>query len=363
MGFSCGLLGLPNAGKTTLFNALSLRKAKVASHPFTTIDSNIARVSVPDRRLDALNSILHPEIVTPTVLEIRDIAGLVKGASKGEGLGNKFLADLREVDALLHVVRCFEDEGVPHIYTTLDILRDADIVTAELAIADMEVVERRLERVKREMKGGDKKIIQEYEALSRAKEALSRGCPIRLAGLSAEELSALAPLNLLTQKPLVYVANIDEKEISPDARFVPILQRRAEDDKTPPCIVVLAKLEEELGDLEGERMKFLKDLGIEESGLDKLIRTGYELLGLITFYTIVGKELRAWAVPRGSTALKAAGKIHTDMEKGFIKAEVIGVEDFIKIGSEAVARERGLVRVEGRDYIVQDAEILHIRFH
>lgn len=363
MGFSCGLLGLPNSGKTTLFNALSRRKARVAPHPFTTIDPNIAEIPVPDSRLDLLQGIIRPDIVTPTVLEIRDIAGLVEGASRGEGLGNTFLGELRETDAVLHVVRCFEDPGVPHVYTTLDVLRDADIVTAELALADLDVVERRLDRVRREMKGGDKKAAAEYGALALTKEALGTGRPLRLAGLAPETLHALAPLTLLTQKPLVYVANADERELGSDAVHVPVLRKRAVDEHSTLVIVIDGKLEEELGDMnEEERQKFLKDMGIAESGLDVLIRTGYGLLRLVTFYTIVGRELRAWTIPEGTAVVTAAGKIHTDMEKGFVRAEVMSCDDFVRAGSEAAAREKGLIRVEGRDYIVRDGDILHIKF-
>jgi len=290
---------------------------------------------------------------------------LVKGASQGEGLGNKFLGELREVDALLHVVRCFEEEGVSHVYTTLDPLRDIEIVTTELAIADLEVVERRLERVKRDMKGGEKRAVQEHAALGQATEALAKGQPLRWVGLSEEAIELLKPLDLLTQKPLMYVANADEAELegqAGQAKYVPHVMKRAQEEGAP-CIVVCGKLEEELGDLEeSERGEFLKEMGLTESGLERLIHMGYGLLDLVTFYTVVGKELRAWTIPQGTKAQEAAGKIHTDMEKGFIKADVIPYEDFVKAGSEAAAREKGIVRVEGKEYLVRDGDILHIKF-
>ena len=362
MGFACGIIGLPNAGKSTIFNALSAAKAEVANYPFCTIDPNQGIVAVPDERLKKLAQILPHEKVTPTTLEFWDIAGLVKGASQGEGLGNRFLGHIRNVDALAHVVRCFEAENVVHIYSSLDPRRDIEVVQTELLLADLQVVEKRLTKAAHQAKVGDKKSSSEIPFLRRVQEALSAGRPAASLTPSEEEQIILHSLELLTARPLLYVANASEKELK-ERRWIPRVEELAAREKSP-VVVICGDLEAEMAELPPEeRMEFLREMGLAESALNQLIRVGYELLHLITFYTTVGSELRAWTVSRGTRVPQAAGKIHTDMERGFIRAEVISFTDFVAAGSLAAAREKGLLRVEGKEYIVQDADILHIRFH
>ena len=362
MGFACGIIGLPNAGKSTIFNALSAAKAEVANYPFCTIDPNQGIVAVPDERLKKLAQILPHEKVTPTTLEFWDIAGLVKGASQGEGLGNRFLGHIRNVDALAHVVRCFEAENVVHIYSSLDPRRDIEVVQTELLLADLQVVEKRLTKAAHQAKVGDKKSSSEIPFLRRVQEALSAGRPAASLTPSEEEQIILHSLELLTARPLLYVANASEKELK-ERRWIPRVEELAAREKSP-VVVICGDLEAEMAELPPEeRMEFLREMGLAESALNQLIRVGYELLHLITFYTTVGSELRAWTVSRGTRVPQAAGKIHTDMERGFIRAEVISFTDFVAAGSMAAAREKGLLRVEGKEYIVQDADILHIRFH
>ena len=362
MGFACGIIGLPNAGKSTIFNALSAAKAEVAKYPFCTIDPNQGIVAVPDERLKKLAQILPHEKVTPTTLEFWDIAGLVKGASQGEGLGNRFLGHIRNVDALAHVVRCFEAENVVHIYSSLDPRRDIEVVQTELLLADLQVVEKRLTKAAHQAKVGDKKSSSEIPFLRRVQEALSAGRPAASLTPSEEEQIILHSLELLTARPLLYVANASEKELK-ERRWIPRVEELAAREKSP-VVVICGDLEAEMAELPPEeRMEFLREMGLAESALNQLIRVGYELLHLITFYTTVGSELRAWTVSRGTRVPQAAGKIHTDMERGFIRAEVISFTDFVAAGSMAAAREKGLLRVEGKEYIVQDADILHIRFH
>jgi hypothetical protein len=362
LGFACGIIGLPNAGKSTIFNALSAAKAEVANYPFCTIDPNQGIVAVPDERLKKLAQILPHEKVTPTTLEFWDIAGLVKGASQGEGLGNRFLGHIRNVDALAHVVRCFEAENVVHIYSSLDPRRDIEVVQTELLLADLQVVEKRLTKAAHQAKVGDKKSSSEIPFLRRVQEALSAGRPAASLTPSEEEQIILHSLELLTARPLLYVANASEKELK-ERRWIPRVEELAAREKSP-VVVICGDLEAEMAELPPEeRMEFLREMGLAESALNQLIRVGYELLHLITFYTTVGSELRAWTVSRGTRVPQAAGKIHTDMERGFIRAEVISFTDFVAAGSMAAAREKGLLRVEGKEYIVQDADILHIRFH
>jgi len=362
LGFACGIIGLPNAGKSTIFNALSAAKAEVANYPFCTIDPNQGIVAVPDERLKKLAQILPHEKVTPTTLEFWDIAGLVKGASQGEGLGNRFLGHIRNVDALAHVVRCFEAENVVHIYSSLDPRRDIEVVQTELLLADLQVVEKRLTKAAHQAKVGDKKSSSEIPFLRRVQEALSAGRPAASLTPSEEEQIILHSLELLTARPLLYVANASEKELK-ERRWIPRVEELAAREKSP-VVVICGDLEAEMAELPPEeRMEFLREMGLAESALNQLIRVGYELLHLITFYTTVGSELRAWTVSRGTRVPQAAGKIHTDMERGFIRAEVISFTDFVAAGSLAAAREKGLLRVEGKEYIVQDADILHIRFH
>jgi GTP-binding protein YchF len=362
LGFICGIIGLPNAGKSTIFNALSAAKAEVASYPFCTIQPNQGIVPVPDERLQKLALILKPSKVTPTVLEFWDIAGLVKGASKGEGLGNQFLGHIRNVDALAHIVRCFGDEKVTHVYGSLDPQRDAEIVQTELILADLQTVKKRLARAAHQAKVGDKKSSLEVPFLQEIYNRLSRGLSPAGLTLSGEGEMVLRSLQLLTRKPVLYVANVDEGELK-ERRWISQVEGLAAREKSP-VVVICGRLEAEIAELSpAERVEFLREMGLAESALDQLIRAGYGLLQLITFYTTVGPELRAWTVPRGTSAPQAAGKIHTDMERGFIRAEVISFEEFIAAGSMSFAKEKGMVRMEGKDYNVQDGDILYIRFH
>lgn len=362
MGFTCGIIGLPNAGKSTIFNALSTAKAEVANYPFCTINPNQGIVSVPDERLEKLAQLLHPEKVTPTVLEFWDIAGLVKGASQGEGLGNRFLSHIRNVDAIAHVVRCFEAENVVHIYGSLDPRRDIEIVQTELILADLQTVEKRLSKATHQAKVGDKKSSSEIPFWQQVQARLAAGHPAAGLAVSEEEEKNLQTLQLLTAKPMLYVANVSEKELQ-QRRWIPPVEELAAAEKAP-VVVICGDLEAEIAELpEAERIGFLREMGLAESGLHQLIRVGYQLLHLVTFYTTVGPELRAWTVPSETHVPQAAGKIHTDMERGFIRAEVISFNEFLAAGSMVMAREKGMVRVEGKDYIVQDGDILHIRFH
>ncbi|HEX9666117.1 MAG TPA: redox-regulated ATPase YchF [Thermodesulfobacteriota bacterium] len=360
MSVSCGIVGLPNSGKSTIFNALTNSRALVADYPFTTIEPNVGIVNVPDERLQRLAEVIKPHKVIPATLKFIDIAGLVKGASKGEGLGNKFLGHIREVDALLHVVRCFESH-VSHVFETVDPRRDIEVVKLELTLADLETVGRRKEKLAKIVKSGDREAQVELSFLRRIDEHLSRGgTASQFVATGETEEKLLFDLNLLTNKPVLYVANLEEK--SDDEYFTEVLKIISKGEDAG-MIKVLGKLELELQELtEEEMMQYLRAVGFSESGLLRLVKASYGLLNLVTFYTTNGVELRAWSVKSGSKAPKAAGKIHSDFEKGFIKAEVISYGDFIKCGSDSNARELGLLRIEGKDYQIEDGDMVYFRF-
>jgi len=360
MGLSCGIVGVPNAGKSTIFNALTSANAQTASYPFTTIEPNTGIVEVPDERLTKLAQIIKPERIIPATLKFIDIAGLVKGASRGEGLGNRFLAHIREVDAIVHVVRCFEGKDVSHVFGDIGPKRDIEAVNLELLLADLETVEKRLSKAEKAAKSGSKEARLELEFLGRLKEHLGRGNPVRtLLTKGEEEERILGELNLLTKKPVLYVANLEEGQLNNLGEIVEGVAR----EESGEFIKIYGKLEAELAELpEDERGAFLEALELKESGLDRLIKAAYRLLGLITFYTTNGIELRAWTVGKDTKAPKAAGKIHTDFERGFIRAEVISFEDYVGVGSEASAREKGVFRIEGKDYKIQDGDVVYFKF-
>ncbi len=360
-----GIVGLPNVGKSTLFNALTNAGAQYANYPFCTIDPNIGVVSVPDHRLDVLAEMYHPEKYTPAVIEFVDIAGLVRGASKGEGLGNKFLSHIREVDAIVHVVRCFEDSNIIHVDGNIDPVRDVETINLELIFSDIELLDRRIDRVKKAMKG-DKTLASEIELLERVRSALEAGKCARTVELSEEELEIFSDTPLLTLKPVIYVANISENMIGADLFQNESYCRLKElaDSERAEIIEVCAEVEAELAELDGEEKNaFLQDLGIQESGLDRLIAAGYKLLGLISYLTAGPKEVRAWTITAGTKAPQAAGKIHSDFERGFIRAEVIAYDDLIQAGSINAAKEKGLLRSEGKDYVIADGDIVLFRFN
>ena len=360
-----GIVGLPNVGKSTLFNAITHAGAEAANYPFCTIEPNVGIVAVPDERLDRLAEMYHPEKYTPAVIEFVDIAGLVKGASKGEGLGNKFLSHIREVDAIVHVVRCFENPDIIHVDGSIDPVRDSETINLELIFADMETVEKRIDRAKKNARGGDKSFLAEVELLERAYKHLEGGQPIRSMQLTKDEKKYMDQQFLLTSKPVIYAANISEDDIA-CGDTLPAVQRLREvaAREGAEVLVISARIEEELSQLDKEEAAaFLEELGLKESGLDRLVKASYSLLGLISFLTAGPQEVRAWTITKGTKAPQAAGKIHSDFERGFIRAEVVAYDALMQCGSYNAAKEAGLVRSEGKDYVMKDGDIVLFRFN
>lgn len=361
-----GIVGLPNVGKSTLFNAITQAGAESANYPFCTIEPNVGIVSVPDERLTRLDALYHAQKVTPAIIEFVDIAGLVKGASRGEGLGNKFLSHIREVDAIVHVVRCFEDSNIVHVEGSISPKRDIDTINLELIFADIEMVDKRIDKTRKLMKSGEKKYQAELTLLEDIKRILEEGKPARTRSMTAEEAALVRDMPLLTFKPVLYAANVSEEDFANGIDNNPFIREveeiaAAEGSEVLP---ISAKIEEDIAELEEEeKLAFLEELGIEESGLDRLVKKSYKLLGLISFLTAGEPEVRAWTITRGTKAPQAAGKIHTDFEKGFIRAEVVPYEELIAHGSMAAVREKGLVRSEGKEYVMQDGDVVLFRFN
>ncbi|HHW03273.1 MAG TPA: redox-regulated ATPase YchF [Thermoanaerobacterales bacterium] len=360
-----GIVGLPNVGKSTLFNAITKAGAECANYPFCTIEPNVGVVAVPDERLVRLAEMEHPQKVTPATIEFVDIAGLVKGASRGEGLGNKFLSHIREVDAIAHVVRCFDDPNVVHVEGKVDPVRDIETINLELIFSDLELLDRRMDRVKKQSKSGEKQYLQELSILERLKEGLEQNKPARVQEFSEEEQETVKQLFLLTSKPVIYVANISEDDLISGVEndYVKKVRQYAVAEGSE-VIPICARIEAELAELpDDEKRELLAEYGLEEPGLNRLIKTGYRLLGLITYLTAGPKEVRAWTIKQGTKAPQAAGKIHSDFERGFIRAEVVAYDDLIACGSQQAARERGLMRSEGKDYVMKDGDVVIFRFN
>ena len=361
MGFKCGLVGLPNVGKSTIFNALTSLQVPASNYPFCTIDPNVGIVPLKDDRLEAIGKIVGSAKITPTTLEFIDIAGLVKGASRGEGLGNQFLNHIQGVDAIAHVVRCFEDENVAHTSPQLDPISDVEVVITELILKDLEIIERRLSRLNVAIKSGDPKLKEQQKVFSEIQQGLSQGIPLKKMDLTLNSKEFIAELNLLTIKPAIFIANVGEDD-SQANHFAAQLQEFAE-QQNEPCVTICGKVQEEISQLDVQsQQEFLQEWGLDELSLNKIIRAGYQVLDLITFFTANKNEAHAWTIPRGTYVQKAAGKIHTDFEKGFIKAEVIKLDDLLKYGSDAKLKEHGLAAVHGKEYIVEDGDLILFRF-
>lgn len=365
MSLRAGIVGLPNVGKSTLFNAITKQNILAANYPFATIEPNVGIVNVPDERLKFLAEVCNPEKVIPTTFEFFDIAGLVKGASLGEGLGNQFLSHIREVDAIVHVVRCFDDSNILHVEGNVDPIRDIEIINVELMLSDLEIVQNRLNRIeKKAAMSKDKDGLKEVEILKRIKDSLEKNVPVRSLDFTDEEIKIIKPFSLLSLKPVIYAANVEESDLIEESNEYVKLVRDYASKEGSQVIVMCAKIEAELGDLsDEEKEEFLKELGIKESGLDKLIKATYSLLGLATYFTMGQKEVRAWTFKQGMKAPECAGIIHSDFERGFIRAEVISYDDLKKHGSEQAVKEAGRMRLEGKEYIMQDGDICHFRFN
>ncbi|WP_408008802.1 redox-regulated ATPase YchF [Pseudalkalibacillus sp. A8] len=364
MALTTGIVGLPNVGKSTLFNAITQAGAESANYPFCTIDPNVGIVDVPDHRLQKLTELVNPKKTVPTHFEFTDIAGIVKGASKGEGLGNQFLSHIRQVDAISHVVRCFEDDNITHVSGKVDPIDDIETINLELIFADMETVEKRITRVEKLARQKDKEASYEFEVLSKLKTAFEAEKPARSVELTKEERKLVHGLHLLTMKPVLYVANVGEDDLLEGGNELVERVREYASNEKAEVIVISAKVESEIAELDGEEKEaFLEELGIEESGLDQLIRAAYNLLGLATYFTAGEQEVRAWTFRQGTKAPQAAGIIHTDFERGFIRAEVVSYDDLVAAGSMAVARDNGRVRLEGKEYVVKDGDVIHFRFN